>query len=317
MATKKAASTKKATVKKPAAAKTTVRTVRADAKKPVAPASPAPRTVVRPVAAPVSRQSATTLPSNIVNIVFAELVGTFILTLVALATFQESAALYVGLALSVLVMAVGAVSGSHVNPAVTFGLWTMRRLKTILVPFYWGAQFLGAMLAVIVINWVSNNSINLSFSHFGNLNWSVFACELVAAGLFMFGVAAATGRRDLSAGARAVGVGAALTLGLVAGGTALSALKAQDVTAYQKASSASGTSKTTPDIPHSAYVKGVTANPAVALAVTDHAANELVSSSTDTATYSRFTLEVVLGTLVGAALGGNLYLLIAGRQNND
>jgi hypothetical protein len=28
-----------------------------------------------------------------------------------------------------------------------------------------------------------------------------------------------------------------------------------------------------------------------------------------------YSLEVVLGTLVGAALGGNLYLLVAGRRN--
>ena len=161
MATKKAASTKKATAKKPAAAKTTVRTIRADAK----PAS------VKPVTAGASTSgSKVQLPSNIINIVLAELFGTFILTMVALATFQDAGALYVGLAVAVIVVAVGAISGAHVNPAVTFGLWAARKLKTVLVPFYWGAQFLGAMLAVIVMNLLtggltSGGSYNLNFDH--------------------------------------------------------------------------------------------------------------------------------------------------------
>lgn len=304
MATKKAASTKKATAK-PAAAKTTVRTIRAD-EKPVKKDST--------VATSASSRRAIKLPKNIVNIVFAELFGTFILTIVALATFQETGNLYVGLALAMLVVAIGNISGAHVNPAVTFGLWSMRRLKSILLPFYWAAQLLGAMLAVIVINWVSHSAISLNFGSFGSMDWGVFGSELIATAVFLFGLAAVTSHRELAAGAKALGIGLSFTLGLVAGTSALTFLKTQDVADYQS-SSTSTRSKTAPEIPHSAYVKGVTANPAIAIATTDHAANELVSSNSDTTTHSRFTLEVILGTLVGAALGGNLYLLIA-RKNN-
>lgn len=309
MATKKAASTKKATAKKPAAAKTTVRTVSASAKPAVA----------QPVAAPAVRNKSQ-LPDNIINIVLAELFGTFILTLVALATFQDAGALYVGLALAVIVVAVGAISGAHVNPAVTFGLWAARKLKTVLVPFYWGAQFLGAMLAVIVANLVANNSINLSFSDFATIDWGVFGAELVAAAIFLFGLVAVVSHRELTAGARALGVGLSLTIGLVVGGTLLANLKSQDVVKYQQdyqnAQSADGENAKQPSIPHSAYVKGVTANPAIALASTDNASNKLNPNSNDSKTNSRLTLEVILGTLVGAALGGNLYLLIAGRKQN-
>jgi glycerol uptake facilitator-like aquaporin len=310
MATKKAASTKKATAKKPAAAKTTVRTVRAEAKPETTP-------VVRTAVA--SNKSGSKLPSNIVNLVLAELVGTFVLTLVALATFTDSGALYVGLALAVLVFAVGAVSGTHINPAVTFGLWATRKLKSILVPFYWGAQLLGAMLALIVTNWVSDSSTNLSFNHFWNFNWGIFACELVGAAVFLFGLTAVLSRRELTAGVRAIGAGLTLTIGLVAGGSLLSTLKSQDVAAYQKQSQTSQTDKSakTPSVPYSAYVKGITANPAIALAVSNHSDSELGVSTTDTTTYSYFTSSVILGTLIGAALGGNLYLLIAGRNKND
>ena len=305
MATKKAASTKKATVRKPAAAKTTVRTISADAK------TTKPTTSA---AAEVSSRKPSRLPDNIVNVVFAELVGAFILTLVALATFQDAGALYVGLAYGLLSMVLGAVSGSHLNPAVTFGLWTMRQLKTVMVPFYWGAQFLGALLAVVVTNWIANNSLSLNFDHLWTLNWAVFGSELVGTAVFMFGLAAVFNRRDLSGAVRASGVGVALLVGLVAGGSLLATVKANDVASYQAAAQQS--SGSSPAIPHSAYVKGVSLNPAVALATPDHTANELTtgSKSSKETVYSRFSSEVVLGTLVGAALGGNLYLLVAGRR---
>jgi aquaporin Z len=263
-----------------------------------------------------SSSRGTKLPDNIVNIVFAELVGTFVLTMTALASasFTDTGALYIGLALSVLVLTIGVVSGSHVNPAVTFGLWSMRKLKTILVPFYWGAQFLGAMLAVIVMNWVASNSINLNFSHIWSLNWPMLGVELVGTAVFMFGLTAAISHRELSTGGRALGIGASLVLGLVVASALHSAIKTNDIAAYQKEAQSSSSS---PAIPHSVYVKSASLNPAIALATVEHTQSELTSSSSTTekeTTYSRFTSEVVLGTLVGAALGGNLYVLLVGRK---
>jgi aquaporin Z len=305
MATKKATSTKKAPVRKSAATKTTVHTVKAEPKE---------TTVIKPVSASSgSVKSTSKLPTNIVNIVFAELVGTFVLTVAALASFTEIAPLYVGLTVSVLVMTIGVVSGAHVNPAVTFGLWSMRKLKTLLVPFYWGAQFLGAMLAVIVMNWVASNSLNLNFNHIWTLDWPIMGVELVGTAVFMFGLAAALHHRELSTGARALGVGASLVIGLVVASTLHSAIKTNDIAAYQKETQSSSK---TPEIPHSVFVKGATLNPAVALASVEHTESELMSSSSTEKenTYSRFTSEVILGTLVGAAIGGNLYALLVSRK---
>lgn len=296
MATKKAASTKKTTANKPAAAKTTVRTVRAEAK-------PANTSVVR-------TRKESLLPNNIVNVVFAELVGTFVLTLLALLTFKETSALYMGLAFGVLTLAVTAVSGAHFNPAVTFGLWTMRRLRTLLVPFYWGAQFLGAMLAVIVINWTTGGFLKLNFDHIGSLDWSVFAAELVATAVFLFGYAAVSNRLVLSNTTRAAGAGLALIVGLVAGGSLLATVQGS----YDTSKWASVN-----DIQHGYRVKTVTANPAVALASTEATDSSFTGQRGNgkEKMFSRFTAEVVLGTLVGAALGGNLYLLVAGARRND
>lgn len=309
MATKKAASTKKTTTKKPAAAKTTVRTVSAKAK-------PAAAEVVHTTSTPAKRS--VKLPKNIVNIVLAELVGTFVLTLVALATFTETGALYVGLTLTVLVLVIGGISGSHINPAVTFGLWATRKLKSVLLPFYWISQLLGAMLALIVTNWVSDSSTNISFAHFWTWNWDIFGVELIATAIFIFGLIAVLMHRELTAGARALGIGLALTIGLVAGGSLLATLKAQDVAQYQKDAQTAQTESDgkAPEVPYSAYVKGVSANPAIALAATNHSKSELLGTSDDQTNYSYFTATVVLGTLIGAALGGNLYLLIAGRKQD-
>lgn len=60
-------------------------------------------------------------------------------------------ALAFGLALAVMVYAVGGVSGGHFNPAVTFGLAVTRRFEWREVPLYWIAQCLGGIGAAFVI----------------------------------------------------------------------------------------------------------------------------------------------------------------------
>ena len=49
-----------------------------------------------------------------------ELIGTFVLAIIAVTIGQP---LITGFTLIVLVLALSAISGSHLNPAVTFGFW--------------------------------------------------------------------------------------------------------------------------------------------------------------------------------------------------
>lgn len=317
MATNKAASTKKATAKKPApvASKTTVRTLSADDKKakvtkPVVATIAADPKAVAAKPAVAAAQKGQTLPNNIVNIVFAELFGTFALTLVALLASKETGSLYTGLFVAVATMAVAAVSGAHFNPAITFAKWTMRQLKSILLPFYWGAQFLGGMLAVIVINWLTSNSLHLDFSHLGSMNWALFGVELIGTMILMFGWAAAANRRTLDAWGKALGAGLAVTVGLAAAASLMAAVQGavdtSQITSIDK-------------VPHELRVKNATLNPAVALAATEQSDSSFTGSRGDKneKQISRLSLEVVLGTLIGAALGGNLYLLIAGSRRDQ
>jgi MIP family channel proteins len=52
-----------------------------------------------------------------------------------------------GLALAVMISALGAVSGAHFNPAVTFGFLVTRRMSLPSAVAYWVAQLAGALAA--------------------------------------------------------------------------------------------------------------------------------------------------------------------------
>jgi len=56
-----------------------------------------------------------------------------------------------GLALAVMVSALGTWSGAHFNPAVTFGFWITRRMSLTSAITYWVSQLLGAIAASFLL----------------------------------------------------------------------------------------------------------------------------------------------------------------------
>ena len=93
----------------------------------------------------------------------AEFIGTFTLLLFGVGSicFAQQAgaggpglvgiALAHGLAIAVMMAAVGHISGGHFNPAVTAAFWVTRRLGTLEALLYWIAQLLGASAASYLI----------------------------------------------------------------------------------------------------------------------------------------------------------------------
>ena len=88
---------------------------------------------------------------------FAEFVGAFTLVFVGVASIVFSGgqlvgiALAHGLAIAVMVSAVGHISGGHFNPAVTFGFLITRRMAPALAGVYLVAQLLGAVVAMLAL----------------------------------------------------------------------------------------------------------------------------------------------------------------------
>jgi MIP family channel proteins len=56
-----------------------------------------------------------------------------------------------GLAITVMVSALGHISGGHFNPAVTIGLWVTKRIATWEALLYWIAQLAGASAGAYLI----------------------------------------------------------------------------------------------------------------------------------------------------------------------
>ena len=95
------------------------------------------------------------------RIALAEGVGTMILivggpgtAILATGGFYESGSVGVlgvsiafGLALLCAAYAIGSISGCHINPAVTLGLWAIKKTDGKDVPWYIGGQIVGGLSA--------------------------------------------------------------------------------------------------------------------------------------------------------------------------
>ena len=91
------------------------------------------------------------------NKFFAELFGTFVLVLGGCGTALFGHAGFVGVSiafgLTVVAMAygIGHISGAHLNPAVSFGVWANGRMEFKEMLIYWVAQFVGAIIAGAIL----------------------------------------------------------------------------------------------------------------------------------------------------------------------
>lgn len=90
----------------------------------------------------------------------AEAVGTFILVLFGCGTAVVAGekvgvvgiAFAFGFALIGAAYGIGPISGCHINPAVSLGVWTAGRMKTADMLGYWVGQFAGAILAAGILS---------------------------------------------------------------------------------------------------------------------------------------------------------------------
>ena len=172
----------------------------------------------------------------------AEFVGTFLLAGVVLAT--QNNPIYMLFGVVAIVLAVGAVSGAHLNPALTVGAWVTRKIQWPRAVVYIAAQVLGALLALVVINAYvtgapepsaqaqmlgqSSASVFQATDLPSGKEWAVLGAEVLGVGIWAFAVAS-TLRENRERMAAAFTVGGGLFLGLMVAGTSASYLGATSV----------------------------------------------------------------------------------------
>jgi aquaporin Z len=99
---------------------------------------------------------------------FAEFVGTFVLVFAGCGSAVLAGdkigfvgiSLAFGLSLLAMVYAIGHISGCHINPAVTLGLFISKKMERRYVLGYWVAQILGAIVAAACLLAIAKGAPN-------------------------------------------------------------------------------------------------------------------------------------------------------------
>ena len=142
----------------------------------------------------------------------AELLGTFALALVVglslSGSFPVPTPIVAALVLGLFVYSVGHVSGTHINPAVTLGVWSIGKISARDAACYIVSQFIGAGLALLVI------TATLGMPHLTvSGSWTVVLAELIGTFFFAFRIASAVYGKSPSQLSGVV-VGGSLLLGI-------------------------------------------------------------------------------------------------------
>lgn len=157
---------------------------------------------------------------NTLAMVVGEFLGTGILSLAVLGLSHSNVgqmpwfiAVSAGLALSILVVMLANITGAVFNPALSIGLWTVRKLQSLQTVAYVLAQFAGAAAAWLLFCYFTDISIDkIQNKGFTDVNARIMVAELVGTMIFAMAVASAVYQR-VSLGVKAFVVGAGLTVG--------------------------------------------------------------------------------------------------------
>lgn len=153
-----------------------------------------------------------------VAMLVAEFLGTGILATAVINVARSQigigyfVAFSMAIAFAVMVMVFGKLSGGHFNPAVTIGMWTLRKINTLQAVSYLAVQMLGAFAAWRLAEYfIGTKLVNLAGSSF---EWKVLVAELVGTAVFAVGYAAAVDRKE-DTGRMATTVGLSLFVGVI------------------------------------------------------------------------------------------------------
>ena len=148
-----------------------------------------------------------------IAVLVAEFVSTTTLAMVALSMVgRTNFPLFLALASGLTVGLMGYLFGSHTNPVITLGLWTMRKVQTAEAAVRVAVQMLGGVAAWQLSEYLVNNDLkNIAGDAF---DWRIVVAEALGAFVLGMGVAAAVSR-GYEASRVAVATGAAWAIGVL------------------------------------------------------------------------------------------------------
>jgi aquaporin NIP len=147
----------------------------------------------------------------------AEAIGTFALVFAGAGAVMVDAkthqlghvgvAITFGLVIMAMIYAVGHVSGAHFNAAVTFAFAVTRHFPWPRAFAYWGAQFVGALTAAVVLRGSLGNIAHVGATLPSGSQGQSFLWEAVMSAFLMFVILA------VATDTRAIGEAAAIAIG--------------------------------------------------------------------------------------------------------
>ena len=151
-----------------------------------------------------------------VAILLAEFLGTAALAVsvyavVSILPISLFAGMAAGLVQAVAILTFCAISGAHINPAVTIGFWSVGKIKTLKAIAYIVAQVLGAFAALYLIKYFAGQPVE---SIAGKFDAKAFTAEAVGAFVFTFALVSAVYKK-YDGGKLAFSAGTALLIGIL------------------------------------------------------------------------------------------------------
>jgi MIP family channel proteins len=172
---------------------------------------------------------------------YAELVGTFLLVFIICGFISVASAGGFDLAglalahafiLAVLIYALGGTSGAHFNPAVTFALWSIKKISTPNAVVYVICQCIGGILGALVVLLLFNDvgdavnygatAINGEVLNNGSV-WLGLIAEALGTFLLMYAIMGLAVNPRGEAPLAGLGIGAALGVAVIVFGPATGA----------------------------------------------------------------------------------------------
>ena len=156
----------------------------------------------------------------------AEFIGTFSLAIAVLVSANGylnpiPTPVVAGTTLGLLILTIGKISGAQVNPAITLGLLSLKKIRLSDSLAYIASQITGALSAFVVMNLLTDGTLPIGSAPLAD--YQTFFAEMLGAMIFGFGIAAAI-RSKYEGVNKALTIGGSLTFGAMVASVASSGI---------------------------------------------------------------------------------------------